>query len=80
MRKKHRLSTAERFDLLYQRAIKAWRIHKYVAAFLKRAHDQITPGAETRFRGETAEIDVLVDETREGIDSNPGVMSSDGAD
>lgn len=49
-------------------------VNQQVAAFAFRPDDQITPTAETRFRSETAEVDILSNRRRKGINADVHIV------
>src|SRR5712691_6408337 len=70
----HPLDTTHCIDPFYKLRGKSRRINKYIAAFVLRTHNQIAPGAETRFRSEPAEVHILVNKGRKRLDANMPVV------
>jgi len=69
VRQQHEIHAAQFFHAFYEGSIEARRIDEHVTALLGRAHDQIGPRAEARFRGEAAKINIVHDMNREGRDA-----------
>ena len=80
MREKHLRDAAQRFNLFHQRTREARGINEDIAACLIRADYQITPRAETGFRSEAAEVNVLVDERGKSVNARARVIFSRRAD
>lgn len=80
MRQDHASDTSHVRDSLHQLAGEPRGINQHVATFVLGSADQITPGAETGFGRETAEINVVRNKHRKGVDAQVGVVLLAGAD
>ncbi len=80
MRQQHEIHAAHFLHAFYEGSGEAWRIDEHVAALLGRAHDQIGPRAEARFRSEAAKINVVHDMNGESRDAGASVQVGGGAD
>ena len=74
VREKHCAHAAHRFDLFDQWTAEARRVNEHVAAFRFGTHDEITPRAETRFRCEAAEVNILADVCGESVNADARVV------
>ena len=70
----HPPDTTHSIDPFYKLRGKSRRINKYIAAFVLRTHNQIAPGAETRFCSESAVVHILGNKRRKRLDSNMPVV------
>jgi len=80
MRQQHEIHAAHFLHAFYEGSVEAWRIDEDVAALLGRAHDQIGPRAEARFRCEAAKINVVHDVNGKSCDAGASVEIRHGAD
>src|SRR5215213_10244360 len=80
MRKKHCSDAAHPSDALDKRPGEAWAINQHIAAFAFRPHDQVAPRAEAGFRGVAAEVNVVGQVGREGVNADAHVMFARRAD
>lgn len=80
MRQQHLTDAAHRVDAFDQLCGETRRVDQQVAAFVLRADNQVTPGAERIFRSETAEVNVVSDLSRESVDADMRIVLFGGTD
>ena len=80
VREQHQIHAAHFFDAFHQGSVEARGIDQDVAALLRRAHDQVGPRAEARFRSEAAIVDIVHDVHGKRCDPGAGAAMGNGAD
>ena len=75
VREQHAADAAHHFDPFYELRREPWRVDQKIASFARGSSDQVTPGAEARFRSETAEVDIVVEVHRKRINADVSIVS-----
>ena len=80
VREEHEIDAAHFLDAFHERIVETRRIDEDISALLFRAHDQVRPRAEARFRSEAAKINVIHDVGRKSFDAGAGAAAGHCAD